>query len=226
MFLNALFEADCVTTAGQPSLAVTLTGPTSLLPSAAQGSYIVGYGNSASGNEAFRWTAEGGMVGLGSLPGGSFLSIAQGVSADGMIIVGKSGSGANRRAFVWDRAHGMRDLRSLLVNDFRADLTGWQLREATGVSADGRTIVGIGFDPSGDTEAWRVTFFCEALAADDDADGDVDLRDFARFSICFTGRDDAQAVFDPFRCGCFDADQDRDVDADDFQHFESVVGGP
>jgi hypothetical protein len=49
MFLNALFEADCVTTAGQPSLAVTLTGPTSLSPSAAQGSYVVGYANSAIG---------------------------------------------------------------------------------------------------------------------------------------------------------------------------------
>ena len=49
LFLNALFEADCVTTVGQPVLAVTLTGPTSLPVDAAQGPYVVGYANSGEG---------------------------------------------------------------------------------------------------------------------------------------------------------------------------------
>ena len=34
----------------------------------ADGSVVVGRGASASGIEAFRWTASGGMVGLGHLP--------------------------------------------------------------------------------------------------------------------------------------------------------------
>src|SRR3972149_3043660 len=38
----------------------------------ADGSVVMGYGNSASGEEAFRWTSGGGMVGLGDLPGGVF----------------------------------------------------------------------------------------------------------------------------------------------------------
>ncbi len=33
----------------------------------ADGSVVVGVSNSASGTEAFRWTAGGGMVGLGDL---------------------------------------------------------------------------------------------------------------------------------------------------------------
>lgn len=49
LFLNALFEADCVTTAGQPVLAVTLTGPTRLEPSAAEGDYVVGFSNTGLG---------------------------------------------------------------------------------------------------------------------------------------------------------------------------------
>ena len=44
----------------------------------ADGSVVVGYGTrgtSASSREAFRWTSDGGMVGLGYLPGGFFYSV-------------------------------------------------------------------------------------------------------------------------------------------------------
>ena len=34
---------------------------------------------------------------------------------------------------------------------------GWTLLEASGVSADGRTIVGTGINPDGNREAWMVT---------------------------------------------------------------------
>jgi probable HAF family extracellular repeat protein len=46
----------------------------------ADGSVVVGYGNSDSGFQAFRWTEDAGMVGLGDLPGGPFGSTALGVS--------------------------------------------------------------------------------------------------------------------------------------------------
>jgi probable HAF family extracellular repeat protein len=36
----------------------------------ADGTVVVGMGTSDSGSEAFLWTAGGGMVGLGDLPGG------------------------------------------------------------------------------------------------------------------------------------------------------------
>jgi hypothetical protein len=37
------------------------------------------------GNEAFRWTEDSGMIGLGDLDGGSYFSRAYGVSADGPV---------------------------------------------------------------------------------------------------------------------------------------------
>jgi probable HAF family extracellular repeat protein len=52
----------------------------------ADGSVVVGNSISASGLEAFRWTAAGGMIGLGDLPG-SFGSGASSVSADGAVVV-------------------------------------------------------------------------------------------------------------------------------------------
>jgi probable HAF family extracellular repeat protein len=123
----------------------------------ANGSVVVGRGNSASGTEAFRWTSGGGMVGLGDLPGGSFSSLAFDVSADGSVVVGGSVSASGNEAFIWDQENGMQSLQDLLVNDFGLDLTGWTLREARGISADGLTIAGWGINPDGFTEAFVAT---------------------------------------------------------------------
>lgn len=45
-------------------------------------------------------------------------------------------------------------LRDVLVNEHSLDLTGWTLRAAWDISADGHVIVGSGVNPSGQTEAW------------------------------------------------------------------------
>ena len=60
-----------------------------------------------------------------------------------------------RVAFIWDSVHGMRDLRDVLVSDFGLDLTGWTLRSANDISADGTVIVGTGINPDGNPEAYR-----------------------------------------------------------------------
>ena len=52
------------------------------------GTVVVGVALSSQGREAFRWTAETGLVGLGDLAGGAVGSTAVGVSGDGSLIVG------------------------------------------------------------------------------------------------------------------------------------------
>ncbi|MBX9792466.1 MAG: PEP-CTERM sorting domain-containing protein [Pirellulales bacterium] len=123
----------------------------------ADGSVVVGRGNSASGFEAFRWTSGGGLVGLGDLPGGTFYSYANGVSADGAVVVGSSTSASGYEAFRWTSGGGLVSLRELLVNQGVTNVTGWTLTQATAVSADGRTIVGRGINPDGNGEAWIAT---------------------------------------------------------------------
>ncbi|AKV65690.1 HAF repeat-containing PEP-CTERM protein [Microcystis panniformis] len=120
----------------------------------ADGSVVVGQSSGAYGYEAFRWTQGTGMIGLGSLPGGLFVSAATGVSADGSVIVGYSVGG---EVFVWNSTQGMRSLREILTNDYGLDLTGWGALSYAGnpqVSADGLTIVGQGWNPNGNLEAW------------------------------------------------------------------------
>ncbi len=123
----------------------------------ADGSVVVGRGSSDEsgvGYEAFRWTQLGGMIGFGDLPGGAFDSEARGISADGSVVVGRGTTIVGDEAFIWNATSGMRNLRDVLTGEYGLNLTGWQLTEAMGVSADGSTIVGTGINPSGDTEAW------------------------------------------------------------------------
>ena len=119
----------------------------------ADGSVVVGTSTSASGNEAFRWTSGSGLVGLGDLAGGSFFSIAGSVSADGSVVVGESISALGSEPFIWDEANGMRKVKDVLSPSVGAALNGWTLSFAV-ISADGRTIVGGGTNPSGNTEGW------------------------------------------------------------------------
>jgi probable HAF family extracellular repeat protein len=126
----------------------------------ADGSVIVGRStSSAVDQEAFRWTAEQGMVGLGDLPGGLFFSEAWGVSGHGDTIVGAGSTGnplhfLGLEAMIWRPTYGMRRLQDVLEHDFGLDLSGWTLLGATGISDDGRVIVGSGINAAGLGEAW------------------------------------------------------------------------
>jgi uncharacterized membrane protein len=135
----------------------------------ADGSVAVGYADTSpvpyDQNEPFRWEA-GVMRGLGSrfppelrLPA----STATAVSADGSIVVGFNSGfdvepGGNYarsyEAFVWDPTHGHRDLQVLLARAYPVLTEGWTSLGANDISADGRIVVGEGFDPDGHREGW------------------------------------------------------------------------
>lgn len=121
------------------------------------GRIIVGSSASAHGTEAFKWH-DGKMTALGSLSREhEFLSSARGLSRDGAIIVGSAMDDRDSsQAVVWDAFNGARSLQTILTLDFRLNLTGWRLEAATGVSADGRTIIGTGRNPQGQPEGWMV----------------------------------------------------------------------
>lgn len=109
------------------------------------GSTVVGVANGTGGDEAFRWTSEDGLHGLGYLPGATGKSVAFGSSGDGSVVVGYGYSALGvEEAFVWSPASGMVGLGDLSGGDVYS--------EAAAVSADGNTVVGtssstLGFEP-------------------------------------------------------------------------------
>jgi len=83
-------------------------------------------------------TAQVTFTGLGDLPGGDFLSLPLGISADGSVAVGLSVSDFEQfsdveQGFRWTEAEGMAPL---------GNLSGAFASRANGVSADGQVVVG------------------------------------------------------------------------------------
>ncbi|MFO0972724.1 MAG: PEP-CTERM sorting domain-containing protein [Phycisphaerae bacterium] len=104
---------------------------------------------SGGSGEAFRWTAETGMIGLSDLPGSLFQSDARGVSADGAVVTGSGVSDAGQFAFRWTEATGLVSLGALPA--FQPGSHG------QGISGDGTTVVGFcsSFDsPGGEPCRW------------------------------------------------------------------------
>jgi probable HAF family extracellular repeat protein len=122
----------------------------------ADGSVIVGTGQ----NGAFRWTQSSGIVWLEDHKNSD--SAATGVSADGSIIIGKQIFSSGSESFLWSQETGMVSLKETLIGK-GLDVSGWTLNEATGISADGFTIVGNGTNPSGQSEAWVANLSPEAV---------------------------------------------------------------
>ena len=124
------------------------------------GSVVVGYSDSdhvaevdgelrTSAEEAFRWDAANGMVGLGIVAASSaynaFYSMANGISQDGSVIGGTT-SLYSDSPFFWTQAGGME------ADCFECELIG------AGISPDGHTIVGGTPHPSWGGSAFRWDF--------------------------------------------------------------------
>jgi probable HAF family extracellular repeat protein len=140
----------------------------------ADGSVVVGYSSTTNRSDraAFVWTEATGMQSLGDLPGGPLSSEAYAVSSDGRVVVGggrgepdlgggRYDNGAD--AFIWTEKDGMRELSKVLTNEYGLNLHDFRLREATGISADGNIIVGVGAFLSGNF-GWRVNLIPEPSA--------------------------------------------------------------
>src|SRR5690606_37198382 len=122
--------------------------------------------------------------GLGDFDGGVFSSAAYGVSADGSVVVGRANDEDGQEAFRWTEATGLESIAAIL-KDAGVDLTGWDLRQANDVSADGTVIVGNGWK-DGKDEAFIAKV--PLPEADDDTGGDDGTGDDGAGD---TGGDDA-----------------------------------
>ena len=118
------------------------------------GNMVAGFGSTAAGPEAMRWTEAGGMVGLGLLAGLPY-STAYGISGDGNTVVGfghqnilQTNGVAGDQAFRWTQATGMVGLGYLNVGD------NYSLAAAT--NSDGSVVVGNSSNTvAGTAEAFR-----------------------------------------------------------------------
>jgi hypothetical protein len=120
-------QTDCAAYAVTPDGSVTVGG-----------NYVGPNPSSPSGFEVYaaRWTDSGVDLIAAAAP--------KAISADGRVIVGGRDSVGGDNAIYWSEATGSRSIRDMLTNN-GIDTSDWlELNSATGISADGRTIVGYG----------------------------------------------------------------------------------
>lgn len=108
----------------------------------ADGSVVVGASEGPDENEAFRWTAGGGIQGLGFFSPSDGMSEATGVSDNGSVIVGSSHDGNGNRAFRWTSGGGMVKLNTFSC--FNCD----PATAGLAVSGNGLVVVGVGLQRS------------------------------------------------------------------------------
>ena len=129
------------------------------------GSVIVGTGTPVNTRHAYRYTAADGHIeDLGALPRGltpsgqqqEDQSSAAGVSDDGNVVVGISGYRPPTDAMIWTPATKMVKLNDYLTSKGITGFDGWSLIGATGVTPDGKTIIGTGINPAGLVEGFVV----------------------------------------------------------------------
>jgi hypothetical protein len=145
----------------------------SALAVSGDGSTAVGYSGvqttptgSIASQTATRWTLSTNgtatALGLGTLSGGQ-LSEAVAVNHDGSVVVGWSGSAtpdptnastlAGASAFRWTSTDNIQSVQGLLATA-GVNMGSWHLTDATGVSSDGRTIVGYGTNGNNQVIGW------------------------------------------------------------------------
>jgi probable HAF family extracellular repeat protein len=99
------------------------------------------------------------------------------------VVGGSRTADGNTRAFYWTRTVGMVSLQDHFAGLIPA---GWTLTSASGISPNGRYIVGIGQNPQGATEAWLLDTGRNCYSGGDvDGNGCVDDADLLEVLLGF-----------------------------------------
>lgn len=186
---------------------------------------VVGYGVRHSGaNHPMLWTADGQTIELpiGDLGGEFFETFAAEDINDRGDIVGEDDSiipGNPNVSWITFEATSS-PIQKIPLESYLSpiDAAQWELTWAFDVN-NSRQIAGFGLK-NGVTRAFVLT---PIFPGDCDADGDIDLTDFASFQLCFTGPSGPGGAGDD--CRCSDFDNDGDVDLSDFSAFQLAFTG-
>lgn len=147
----------------------------------AGGSVVAGTADSL----AVRWT-DGAMEPIPALGPRASSSGPAAMNAAGTIILGWSREDvASAVPWLWSAATGTVPLGDHLTS-LGVNLGSWSINEATGISADGAAMTGVG-RLNGQVRGWIVTGLPAPCAADVDGDGFLDMADYAAFVACFEG---------------------------------------
>ncbi len=114
-------------------------------------------------------------------PAPGLFTTATAVADHGRVAAVRTGSAAeSMEPWLWDRYSGAFIRMIDALEGYGLDLAGWDLTQIADMDADGRVLVGFGFNPAGDVEAFHASI-PYACPGDHDRDGSIDTRDIIAF---------------------------------------------
>ncbi len=114
---------------------------------------------------------------------------------------------------LWTEANGAKAVVSIL-QEHGIDITSWQSLSPQGISDDGNVVLGIGTNPDGLLQGWRMTIEdSNPTPGDTNADGQINLEDLNNVRNNFGG------------VGLGDANHDGSVDLEDLNAVRNNFGG-
>ncbi len=152
-----IWEAENGTT---PLGALATGGSSHAFGISASGRIVVGTSESpnlqAPLREAFRWHPDLGMHALEPIVGGASRESVALASSNANSVVGSYVDNGEKKAFIWTPVVGRMDMKEYLAtrHGLFFKLLGWELTEASHISADGTIIGGRGINPNGDEDSW------------------------------------------------------------------------
>ena len=155
------------------------------------GARIVGVNEDVSAlpftGQPWLWT-QSGFLTIPNLPGAS-RCIPTGMADDGSTIVGfcETGIAAAASGFVWSPGAGTREIGQVL-SSLGALFPNWTLETVTGISRDGRAVIGNGLNPAGVSEAW-IALIPPLCYPDCNGSGTLNVADFGCFQTKFVAGD-------------------------------------
>ena len=111
---------------------------------------VTSFNADGSLESSYVWSSGGGFQSIATLSG-TTQTIANGINDIGQVVGESEDDAGNLSAFVWTSAGGIQNLNNLI-----APGTGWTLRGATAINANGQ-IVGAGINAQGQSDAFLLS---------------------------------------------------------------------
>ena len=117
----------------------------------ADGKWIGGEGDFANNNQPWIWSAETGVINLGTIAPEDNVGRVAGISPDGSMVVGwfnGFGWGATPTPFIWTATGGMQNINQYVAETLEIDTGDYQIWIANKMSENGKYLSGWGVNPN------------------------------------------------------------------------------
>ena len=147
-------------------------------------------------------------------------------SSNGTVMVGsRQDEFGFPEVILWRSAGGIQSLRRVVEDEYGISLRGWTPHAATGITPDGKTIVGYGYTPEYRVMAWKLHLGDPIARGDLNCDGAISVADIGLFVLAVADSNGFAAASPTCHISRADVNLDGSVTVADIGPFVALIAG-